>query len=335
MPDHERSVLEAEGVRSIAVAPIMVEGEWWGVLGFDDCDRRRGWNHEMAALLTAAGVLGAAVERHTRAGRIAQQDQELREARKLEAVGRLAGGVAHDINNLLSVVLGNVALALEHGVDDEAAALLIPVMAEVGRSRRLIGQLLTFARRQDVQQEILELGSVVVESEVGQGATFHVLFPAATPPTAPERPADSIERVTVMPARSRARSILLVEDHAAVRAVVVRILERAGHTVRASENPDVAMGTWESDDWVPDIVITDMVMPGTDVLTFVRRVRERWPGVEIVGMSGHHDPIGTRADLADPREEVDRFLPKPFEPEDLLAAVDGRDGPDSETVAGE
>ncbi len=461
LPQEERAILEAEGVRSIAVAPIMVDGKWWGVLGFDDCDRGRGWNHEMSALLTAADVLGAAIERHARATRIAQQDRELRETRKLEAVGRLAGGVAHDINNLLSVVLGNVALALEHGVDEDAAALLVPVMAEVGRSRRLIEQLLTFARRQDLQREVLDLSSVVrdmgellatlvgesvelfieadgsdtwvdgdrsqieqvvsnlalnardamsgggrldvivtaepapsggwpwapvdlpdgawvrleigdtgegipseliesifdpffttkamglgtglglstvhgvvaqaggyivVESKAGVGSTFHVLFPAAEPDAVTTSPPVSPERVAVLRPRPTQKKILLVEDNVAVRTVVERILVRAGHTVRATENPDAAMATWKENDWVADLILTDMVMPGTDVNTFIRRVREHWPGVEVIGMSGHHDPSGARAGLADPREAVDRFLPKPFEPDELVAVVDGRGG---------
>lgn len=60
------------------------------------------------------------------------QEQERSEARRLEAVGRLAGSIAHDINNLLAVVSGNLELAL-NGVKDEASARLIGRAAEAAR----------------------------------------------------------------------------------------------------------------------------------------------------------------------------------------------------------
>jgi len=64
LPEHERPEFEAQGVRSIAEHPIFVGDEWWGAIGFDDCEGERPWSSELDALRAAATVIGAAVSRH-------------------------------------------------------------------------------------------------------------------------------------------------------------------------------------------------------------------------------------------------------------------------------
>lgn len=62
--EQERPLLEPQDILSILGAPIFVEGEWWGFLGFDDCVSERRWSQaEADALKAAAGVLGAVIER--------------------------------------------------------------------------------------------------------------------------------------------------------------------------------------------------------------------------------------------------------------------------------
>lgn len=63
-PEGERALLEPQAILSIAVVPIWVGGQWWGFLGFDDCRWSRDWSPvEVDALRTAAGALGAAIQR--------------------------------------------------------------------------------------------------------------------------------------------------------------------------------------------------------------------------------------------------------------------------------
>jgi len=63
-PETEKAILEAQGIISIMVAPIMVGDEWWGFIGFDDCRTRREWSPvEIEALKTAANIIGAAIQR--------------------------------------------------------------------------------------------------------------------------------------------------------------------------------------------------------------------------------------------------------------------------------
>ncbi len=93
--------------------------------------------------------------------RLALEDQ-LRQAQKMEAVGRLAGGVAHDFNNLLMAILGYVDLALDHlAPDHPARADLEEVTRSAQRSADLTRQLLAFARKQTVAPKLLDLSDTV------------------------------------------------------------------------------------------------------------------------------------------------------------------------------
>jgi len=86
----------------------------------------------------------------------------LRQAQRIEAVGRLTGGVAHDFNNLLTVVLGNIEL-LSSAVppDPHSQALLAAMRSAAERGATLTGQLLAFARRQPLVPRPIDLNAVV------------------------------------------------------------------------------------------------------------------------------------------------------------------------------
>jgi len=63
-PESERTLLAAQSILSIMVAPIFVGDNWWGFIGFDDCRSRREWSRvEIEALKTAANIIGAAIQR--------------------------------------------------------------------------------------------------------------------------------------------------------------------------------------------------------------------------------------------------------------------------------
>ena len=80
----------------------------------------------------------------------------------MESIGRLAGGVAHDFNNMLGVILGYAEMLLEQSGKDEAAtAALQGIQQAALRSAQLTGQLLAFARKQTVAPKILDLNTTV------------------------------------------------------------------------------------------------------------------------------------------------------------------------------
>jgi PAS domain S-box-containing protein len=83
-------------------------------------------------------------------------EARLLEAQKLESIGRLAGGVAHDFNNMLTAILGNVDLASDAASLDEVRQLLAEVRVTAERSAALTAQLLAFARRQVIEPKVIE-----------------------------------------------------------------------------------------------------------------------------------------------------------------------------------
>jgi signal transduction histidine kinase/heme-degrading monooxygenase HmoA len=91
---------------------------------------------------------------------------ELRQAQKMEAIGRLAGGIAHDFNNLLTVIVGYSQMLQE----DEAAMgamrePILQIVAAADRAAALTGQLLTFSRRRATEPRHVDLNGVVSNLE--------------------------------------------------------------------------------------------------------------------------------------------------------------------------
>ncbi|MBK8596755.1 MAG: PAS domain S-box protein [Holophagales bacterium] len=87
---------------------------------------------------------------------------QLMQAQKMESVGRLAGGVAHDFNNMLSVIQGHAALALEQTAPGSPVReSLIEIERAAQRSARLTQQLLTFARKQSADPRRIDLNAAV------------------------------------------------------------------------------------------------------------------------------------------------------------------------------
>lgn len=89
-------------------------------------------------------------------------EAQLQHAQRMESVGRLAGGVAHDFNNMIHAILGNVDLVLEDlGPDSPARENLNEIRNCAQRSADLTRQLLSFARRQTVAPKVLNLNDTV------------------------------------------------------------------------------------------------------------------------------------------------------------------------------
>jgi PAS domain S-box-containing protein len=95
-----------------------------------------------------------------------QLEAQLRQSQKLEAIGRLAGGVAHDFNNMLTAIGGYTALALEHAPEQsQLQGDLDEIRKATDRAALLTRQLLAFSRKQMLVPELLDLNEVVRELE--------------------------------------------------------------------------------------------------------------------------------------------------------------------------
>ncbi|HET8771524.1 MAG TPA: response regulator [Gemmatimonadaceae bacterium] len=158
-------------------------------------------------------------------------------------------------------------------------------------------------------------GCVTVETKPGMGTTFTVLLPLAAVGESGHRtaePAPPAETATHQDA-----VVLVVDDEPAVRAVAARILERAGFDVRQSSGGIDALA--ETDRLgPPDVVLTDLMMPGGGGLELARSLRERWPSLPIVFMSGYSAEYLGR-DGAMGADDV--LISKPFSPDELVGHI--------------
>jgi len=95
-----------------------------------------------------------------------QREEQLRQAQKLEAVGRLAGGIAHDFNNMLTVIMGHSDLLLMPLRADDPLRLRLEGIRETARRATLLTrQLLAFSRRQVLEPAVLDLNAMVADME--------------------------------------------------------------------------------------------------------------------------------------------------------------------------
>ncbi|MBW2121415.1 MAG: PAS domain S-box protein [Deltaproteobacteria bacterium] len=146
------------------IQKIKTRGSWSGEIGHITKDVMAFPTYMSVTLLKdcegkAKGILAVARD----IGEQRRLEQKLRWSQKMEAVGRLAGGVAHDFNNILTVIEGNVYLAMMkshlHGDIENA---LQEVLKASERAAKLTGQLLAFSRRQTISPRVIDLNEVLL-----------------------------------------------------------------------------------------------------------------------------------------------------------------------------
>ncbi|HCY85052.1 MAG TPA: hypothetical protein DHV36_07950 [Desulfobacteraceae bacterium] len=92
-------------------------------------------------------------------------EEELRQAHKMESIGTLAGGVAHDFNNILGIIIGNAELALDDTPEWSPVNSHIQEIKTAGmRAKDVVRQLLSFTRKTDAERKVVDLRAVVKES---------------------------------------------------------------------------------------------------------------------------------------------------------------------------
>jgi PAS domain S-box-containing protein len=118
------------------------------------------------AFVGVVAIYEDVTERRRTASALERSEEQLRQAQKMEAIGRLAGGVAHDFNNILTVIQSYAELlALELGPAGAGHGDLDEIRRAAERAAALTSQLLAFSRRQVLDPEVLDPNEVVRDTE--------------------------------------------------------------------------------------------------------------------------------------------------------------------------
>ncbi|HUK22739.1 MAG TPA: ATP-binding protein [Gemmatimonadales bacterium] len=386
-------------------------------------------------------------ELEQRTAELSRANQELRQSQKLEAIGTLAGGVAHDFNNILTVIHSYTELVLDELPTGRLREDLEQVQQAAMRATTLTKQLLAFSRKQVMQPKVLDLnvvvagvekmlrrvigedielattkdpalarvladpgqleqvlmnlavnsrdamphggrlsivtvntivgehdpgripvmapgawvlltvsdtgtgmdaatqarifepffttkeagkgtglglstvygivkqsgGFITVESEAGQGTTFRIYLP----PVASVTETTDVQAVKANAALGR-ETILLVEDEEAVRSLAARSLRRHGYVLLVASRPSEAIELAARHQGNIDLLLTDVIMPGSNGRELSRRLSEARPDLRVLFISGYADGTVTQHGILGPDIEL---LEKPFTPAALAHRV--------------
>ena len=162
-------------------------------------------------------------------------------------------------------------------------------------------------------------GWIHVDSKPGEGATFRIFLPTYTPPAISEAP-------PVQPARAKPKArdlsgagrILFVEDEDAVRGVAARLLRARGYEVLEAEDGEKALEICEANAGQIDLLISDVIMPGLDGPSLLKKARPYLGNAPVMFISGYAE--AEFSELLEDEPGV-TFLPKPIDIKSLAERV--------------
>ncbi|HWZ96800.1 MAG TPA: ATP-binding protein [Candidatus Dormibacteraeota bacterium] len=156
-------------------------------------------------------------------------------------------------------------------------------------------------------------GYIGVTSRLGKGTTFSVYLPRIDAPVEETR-----QEVELPEKASGNETILIVEDDPEVRALASEVLSTSGYSVLTASCPQDALQLSHQHKGPLHLLVTDLVMPGMSGHDMATKLRESWPGIPILFMSGYTDPEIVQAPTFD---SSSYFLQKPFTPATLTHLI--------------
>jgi signal transduction histidine kinase/ActR/RegA family two-component response regulator len=150
---------------SSLLAPMTIMGRTLGVVEIQTYESHAYKEEHATAMRMAANLAAIAIENVRLFEREQEQQEQLRQAQKMEAVGQLAGGIAHDFNNLLTAIIGYCDLTsrkLEQ--ENPLHRNILEIKKAATRAAGLTRQLLAFSRKQVLQTKILNINDVIKDT---------------------------------------------------------------------------------------------------------------------------------------------------------------------------
>ena len=159
----EKKILGAQDIKAVLVLPLYIRNTLSGFIGFDNVITTAGWTeNNISVLQTCSYIIGNAIEGQLAAQEKKQLEQHFHQVQRLESVGRLAGGVAHDLNNMLTPILGYSELLLEEANNDDKTRESLEGISNAGkRARDMVRQLLAFSRKQPLLFTNIDLNTLL------------------------------------------------------------------------------------------------------------------------------------------------------------------------------
>ncbi|MFZ3169509.1 MAG: PAS domain S-box protein [Candidatus Methanoperedens sp.] len=154
-------------------------------------------------------------------------------------------------------------------------------------------------------------GFINVESEVGEGTTFRVYFPAI------KTEMQNVEEEKLELLVGHGELALIAEDEDSVREVTISTLEKYGYSVLAANDGAQAVTEYAQNTDKIKVILMDMMMPVMDGEASIRTIRKINPGVKIIAVSG----IAEKDKLKNVAHNTNAFLPKPYTAEKLLKTI--------------
>ena len=219
---------------------------------------------------------------------------QLHHAQKLDSIGQLAGGIAHEFNNILAAILGYAGILEKRlGADSPNLTAVHRIISASEKAASLTHSMLTFSRKQIVGRErscgeVVSLG--VEQEELG------------------------------------CETILVGEDNEDVRPMIVELLQDIGYRVLEARDGTEVVSLMEDFGDTVDLLLLDVIMPRMNGYEALSVVRQRYPELPCLFLSGYSDDVlKQKAKISGTFE----YLSKPVMPDRLIAALraalDGRE----------
>jgi CheY-like chemotaxis protein len=234
---------------------------------------------------------------------------------ELQSFAELAGSVAHELNNLLTVIRMNADL-IESTLNQAklSASEAVDIRLAAGRAEALTKKLLLSSRRNLPQATGLDRGVATVPLP---GSPLKESEEDVVARESLEARAGGVRRLKHGRLTGR-ETILLVDDEKSLRKLGKRVLTEAGYRVLEASDGAMALRIAAEEVGEIDLVLTDVEMPNLGGRGMVDELNELSPGIRVLFMSGYTDNEILRLGIRTSKSE---FLQKPFTAEGLCAAV--------------
>jgi signal transduction histidine kinase len=201
-PGRAKETLLAAGVRAWACVVLQRPEYGRSILGFDRLRPGRGLYFPRAAVRLAADAIADALGREIRERERAKLNARLERALRMQIVGQLASGVAHNFNNIISAILGYSEMASsEVGPGGKAAQRIAEIERAAERGQDLVDSILTFGRRSDAHSSLVSVTELLSEAAS--------LLRASLPSSVELVVADAPEGLAVFGERAQLQQIII------------------------------------------------------------------------------------------------------------------------------